>query len=201
MTSTAVFIRTMQEIARFAGKDDTRAYINGVFVENHDGFAIYVGTDGHRLCARRIEHEDIKPIGNFTIPHDVLQQWKFKPKDDDLRATLTQQPDGSCIISDGSAARMFKPVEGTYPEWRRVASVRASGEMGQYNWDYMIDFVKMGKALGLGHPRLMPNGIGPALVTFGKDEYAYGVLMPMRADDVATASPDWINTTTLKIAA
>lgn len=201
MTSSTVFLRTLQELARFASNEDAREYLNGVYVENHDGYSIYVATNGHMLCARRIEDDEINAIGNFIVPTGVLKQCKFKPSDSDMRATLVMQPDGSCIISDETSARKFVPIDGTFPDWRRVATIKASGVPAQYNWAYMMEFVKMGKALGIGNPRLMPNGNDPALITFGQDGYAYGVLMPMRADDVATVTPDWINTTPLKIAA
>lgn len=203
MTSTAVFIRTMQEIARFASTEITRRYITGVYVESHDGFAFVVATDGSALCARRIEHEDIKPMDGVIIPTDVLSQWKFKPKDPDVRATLTKQEDGSCIISDGSAARIFKPIDGTYPAWRRVTPEKASGEMARFDWGYMERFTKLGKALGLGTPRLMPNGLDPALVSFDKHPDIYAVLMPMRGDgEIASTSPLWAREgASLKIAA
>ena len=202
MTSTTVFLRTLQEIARFASTDMTRRYITGVYVESHDGFAFVVATDGSALCARRVDHEDITPMEGVIIPTDVLMQWKFKPKDPDLRATLTKQDDGNCILSDGSAARIFKPIEAHYPAWRRVTPETVNGVMSRFDWAYMDRFTKLGKALGLGTPRLMPNDLDPALVSFDKHPDIYGVLMPMRGDgEIAKSSPLWAREDALKIAA
>ena len=192
MTVSTLFIRSLCEVARIIDATDTRHYLHGVFVESYDGYAIMVATDGHRLLARRIEDESIKPIPSFIMPAHVLKQWKFKPSDDDRKVGIISRSKGEFHVIDGDVTRSFKGVDGTYPDWRRVIPSSVNETWGQFNWEYMHDFAKIGKALGIGAPRLVMNGEGPALIKF-KDDDTIGVLMPMRADKPNAIAPDWIN--------
>lgn len=201
MTVSTIYLRTMFEVGRFASQETTRYYLNGVYLENHDGFSLYVATDGHTLIVRRIVDEAIKPIGNVIIPSDVVNHWRFAKKDDDLKAAIVSQSEGNFAIMDGTITRIFKGVEGTYPDWRRVVPALVTGEAGQFNWDYMVRFAKFGKAFGIGQGLLVPNGTNePALIRYS-DPDAFGVLMPMRADTPAKEPPLWLRETSTKKAA
>lgn len=199
MTVSTIYLRSIQEVCRFAGNEATRPDLHGVYVENHDGSCNIVATNGHVLCVRRIVDPDIQPIGNVVIPPDVVNHWRFTKKAEDQKAALVNQGGGSFAITDGTVTRIFKSIE-KYPDWRRVVPTQASGEMGQFNWDYLSRLKKFGEALDIGSPALVPNGTNdPAIVRF-KDPYTFAVLMPMRADTPAMEPPLWLTEVTKKAA-
>jgi DNA polymerase III sliding clamp (beta) subunit (PCNA family) len=91
----------------------------------------------------------------------------------------------------------FTPVDGTFPDWRRVvptgeetpAKDRPEDAPGNvhFNHTYIGDLAKMGKHLG-GASMLHPTSAShPALATFGERADCFAVLMPVRRKPDATA--------------
>jgi hypothetical protein len=86
-----------------------------------------------------------------------------------------------------------QPVNGTFPDWRRViASREPSGVVAQFNPSYVADMGKIGTLLtgnrsgNLAH--FHHNGDGPCGVTFPGCDDAFAVLMPVRLSQTAE---DW----------
>jgi len=87
---------------------------------------------------------------------------------------------------------IFAPIDGTFPDWRRIIPKETDGKPAQFNPAYVGDFAKVTKALGQGQTAFAYNGDGPALVTFGDDIDGFGVLMPMRIKrEIPTRAPAW----------
>ncbi len=166
-------------------KEETRYYLKGVAIQANETGVFIVATDGHRAVAfRQPETYDDAPI-DIIIPSDTVNALKTKEDIVDLlKINDTQYMIGNIA---------FAPVDGTFPEWRRIVPKEPSGEIAQFNLSYMGDFAKIAKTLGKGTPtRVAHNGGAAALITFGPDVDGFGLLMPMRVQFVGMDSaPSW----------
>ena len=163
-----------------ASTEETRYYLRGVHL-NTSGHM--VTTDGHRLfCAKLAE----APATDVIIPlADVQAALK-------LAGARCQEIE---VTADKIGQIQFTPVDGTFPEWRRVIPTGEetpsdkpddNAARAHFNHAYIGDLAKMGKALAgasMLHPTSASN---PCLVTFGEREDCLAVLMPMRRN----TSPD-----------
>lgn len=157
-----------------ASQEESRFYLRGVFLSTTGHM---VTTDGHRMFVARLTE---RPTADVIVPYDAV-------------AAALKMVGARCkeIDVDGTkiASIMYTPVDGTFPDWRRVVptgleqpSSNADDAPGRvhFNLSYVGDFAKMGKLLN-GAPMMHPvSASHPALVTFGERADCFGVLMPMR---------------------
>jgi DNA polymerase-3 subunit beta len=158
-----------------ASTEQTRYYLNGVYV---DPLGYLVSTDGHRMFCGKIDISDVPAFTGWIIPSDVIKRALTGYKFPALTITPTQCGDIAC-----------HPVDGTFPEWRRVIPQGdLSGVAAQFNPAYVADLGKIGKLLG-GKGSLPAhihhNGDAPAGVTFPAYPCAFAVLMPIRSNHTA----------------
>jgi DNA polymerase III sliding clamp (beta) subunit (PCNA family) len=176
-----------------ASKEETRYYLKGVAVQAGDKGAFIVATDGHRALAFRQSAEAQAPV-DIIIPADIIAG--IKPGKYDERAELTQESANRWRIDYCGTSIVFSPIDGTFPEWRRIVPKEISGETAQFNPSYVGDFAKVAKALAAKGDcvKIAQNGQGPALVTFGDEIDGFGLLMPTRANQASTvwdSAPSW----------
>jgi len=186
-------LKLLKVAALVASKEETRYYLKGVAVQAGPRGAYIVATDGHRALAFR-QSGDALPEINIIIPADIIAGIKLNKHIDE--ATLTRESDTHWRIDYCGTATIFAPIDGTFPDWRRIVPKETSGETAQFNPAYVGDFAKVAKALGRGEPcvKMAHNGQGPALVTFGDDVDGFGLLMPTRANYGSTiwqTAPEW----------
>jgi DNA polymerase III sliding clamp (beta) subunit (PCNA family) len=156
-----------------ASNEETRYYLKGVHLTTSGHM---VTTDGHRMFVARLND---KPAADVIIPLA------------DVQAALKMVgPRCKEIDVDGTkiASIMYTPVDGTFPDWRRVVPTgeethtkpEDSAAHVHFNHAYIGDLAKMGKALAgasMLHPTSASN---PCLVTFGERADCFAVLMPVR---------------------
>lgn len=190
----------------FASKEETRYYLNGVYVEISERSTVYVATDGARLIAirddRLLSDEDSTLTGAFIVPTAQCRAFKLA-KEGPFEGTLTAV--GSRLtISFDRIDVSFSPIDGIYPDWRRVVPRdRATGQPAHFNYKLLADFQKFGTQLGFGMPSIAPSGVeAPALVWFPGHYEAVGVMMPLRnQDETGRDLPDWILSGPVPVAA
>lgn len=167
-------------------KHDVREYLS--YIKVQDG---YVGsTDGHRLFRCDIEGLDTEL--DLFIPPQIIKSLSLglvgKNRKGDVEITVKKCDDESIVIMK-FANRTEKFVNdnfGKFPNLRDEKVVPTDGkitnEMIWVNWDYMVDFKKIAKILGVfPNPLLKSTGkTNPALVKFDGYENAIGVVMPMK---------------------
>jgi DNA polymerase-3 subunit beta len=208
---TTLNLKTLAAVNLFASNESTRYYLNGVLVEARADHVMYVATDGHRMMAYR---ENLEPLeenaaprltGDFIIPSDVCKRLKPKSAKYSYQETanLTREGDAALRLTtlDGTA-HIFKPIDGTYPDWRRVVPETLSGNVTIeandkrasqgicFNPDYLVSFKKFAETTGTTYCGIACNGGDPAGIVFS-DENAFGVLMPMRAETQAELVSRW----------
>jgi hypothetical protein len=85
----------------------------------------------------------------------------------------------------------FKPVDGTFPDFRRVVPSQKTisedlGKIAQFSPAYMADMGKIAKiffpARSKVHPAVHHLGANPSIVTFGGREDVFALVMPLRAE-------------------
>lgn len=216
MTNIAFIHRpTLAAVNLAASNEETRYYLRGVLVEIEPQQVTYVATDGHRLIARRVanrEGETNSLLGSFIIPSETIKTIKVLRgrsawRNSDAWGKLKTDPDGStgllALTFDISTdiGIVFFPVDGTYPDWRRVVprdtENRESGRLGAtmtYQWHFLTDFEKAADILELGSLIFKPfNDGSPEIIRFESDKDTFGIIMPVRyhspKDEVS--APDW----------
>lgn len=166
-----------------ASTEQARYYLNGVYV---DPKGYLVSTDGHRLFCGKIDLMTQGEGGGLSIAPDSFEGWII-PSDAIKRALAGYKQQTIDIAPDRLGDLACKPVDGSFPDWRRVVPQTLSGEIAQFNPAYIADMGKIGLLLtgkrksdaGLT-AHLHHNGEGPAGVTFPYCATAYAVLMPIR---------------------
>lgn len=189
------------EIAhRFVSKEDTRYYLNGVFIEPVEKGVALVATDGHRMFIAWDEE------GSASEPV-ILQANKALLSDCAKGERAVEQgysPETGHAVQvshrDGHSSTHIAPfIDGTFPDWRRLVNgvpTQIGAEPVAFNSRYLADFAKAArdaaKAVGLNGSAhaLSITGYGedtPAVVNFDAAVSAFGIIMPMRVHRIGGA--------------
>ena len=195
-----------------AAKVDVRYYLKGVCVDaRSNGDVVLVATDGHRMLAYPVAVDNIEALapGEYIIPREALEAVKpakagrtvMPIQLDIVTAPDTRHPEDAEVIIKGktsitvtgATSAVTAPIDGKYPDWRRVVPASTSGELAQYQSEYVAGFGDICKLLGGRYgPYINYNGTGAAIVT--NIGAALGVLMPLRMDGdelTYTGAPAW----------
>jgi len=202
MPKLTIRLDMLKACAFAASTEETRYYLNGVNVDaDAAGNVYYTATDGHCLLAAWDRPEAIEGepayVGSLIIPSAVIAAVKIGKKDA-TTATLEVTPAAdpvnvpACSIqfADGRSAG-FKPVDGTFPDHRRVIPATVTGEPAQFNPELLTRLQKAGKVMGCQLPILAYNGLAPAIVRWSDDSF-FGVVMPhTKGAAPETLLPEW----------
>ena len=154
----------------FISKEQTRYYLAGVNIEASEGAVRLTSTDGHRLFTASVAFEDPQPMfETFILPGDAIKRALTGYKEEMIEIDTVRETVGSVA---------YKPIDGTFPDWRRVAPDKITGEAAQLDPQYVADFGKAAKILR-GHLVIRHNGGSPAVIGFGRLD-CVGLLMPLR---------------------
>jgi DNA polymerase III sliding clamp (beta) subunit (PCNA family) len=184
---------TIKALLVIAAKKDTRDYLNSVCIDVRESDAVAVVTDGHKLLAVALTATDDAPAlvpGQYIIRREALEGVKAVLK---RPITVTIDPTTrTATIDNGSNFLTHSPfMDDKYPDWRKVVPLTVSGEVAQFNADYIGAFGKVYKLLGGAYsPAIQHNGDAAARVILPGD--AVGVLMPMRGDPQPLDNPAWL---------
>ena len=164
-----------------ASSEESRYYLRGVHLSTSGHL---VTTDGHRMFVARLND---RPAADVIIPYsDVAAALKLAgARCKDIEVT-----------SDRIHSIAYTPVDGTFPDWRRVVptgeetpsnkpGANDGAEHVHFNNRYVGDFEKMADILcgkgTIGQSMLHPvSASHPCLVTFGDRADCFAVIMPVR---------------------
>ena len=180
-------IRTLKAVAVAASVEQTRYYLNGVNVQVADGQAVMIATNGHMMLGAR--HATDGDACACIIPLALIKSVKLDKKAGDM-AEFTFDGKDIAIRYAGSIYGSGA-IDGTFPNWRAVVPREpASGDAAQFNPEYIAAFAGAARVAGGKNITIAHNGNNPALVTW-HDDNTFGVLMPIRSDDIPTLAPAW----------
>ncbi len=203
-TAFAVRLDALLRVKAFISKEETRYYLNGVFVQAcPDGGALCVATDGHRMGVRRdpagiVQQPTIVRIpaelklprkglfnavpwvvcmSNGSKGHMSLVPPMNKVADDTAEAAIANVED--CIMRFGGVV-----IDGTFPDWQRVMPKEKKATRVGFNGRYFAGFGQSLEISGEGQH-------DPYLIQDESDRDFVGILMPMRtgAGDI----PAWLH--------
>ena len=174
---------------------DNRYYLEGLFFEPcKDGVAV-VATDGHTMFAAldtegQCDESAIMPISKELIAG--CKQGRNEPdriltfEDGTWKAGfMDNSHDGGDQVFVPQALGLYQPIDGTYPDWRRVLPSGDTEQSGGFNPALFVKFQKSAKALDCDQITVTPHGEGPALISFLGHARILGCLMPMRGEQMA----------------
>jgi DNA polymerase III sliding clamp (beta) subunit (PCNA family) len=189
-TQAPIHIPTLLACSLFASKDETRYYLNGVYVEARPGGVLYCATNGHQLLTRFIEDSEVDVSDFLIIPARVCKTWK-RPEEIES-GTLTFGALEASIAFDEITVS-FTPVQGSFPHFAALVPDHCSGDTAQFNGNYVASFEKAAKILFFTSPVFNHNGPDPAVISFSEDSQLLGLLMPMRKECGDYERPDWLD--------
>lgn len=196
MECSSINLRVLAAAAAFASKDEARYYLNGVLIEIEPRAVTYVATDAARMIVYRSEVDDPEIpdnllVGSFIIPTAQCKSFKLE-KDDTGEAKIFGK--GRLTIAHDFVDIVFAPIDGIYPDWRRVIPRGpASGLIGQFNLKLLAEFTKFGAVIDHGSPFVAHNGsAAPAMVWFPGAPHCFGTIMPMKLTNESNrTAPPW----------
>ena len=198
-----VSLATLRAARTHSAVKDVRYYLCGVYLDTKAGKV--VATDGHRMLiatARGVK-VDAPPV---IIPNDLLdaalkQFGGEYARGKSLGAVpVTVTIDGAQLtIATPTGQVTGRPIEGQFPEWRRVVPQGEPGVLDQapavYQWPYITDACEalsiarnVTKSKAGQHPvRVYQRGEFPAIVCDAVADVVV-IVMPMRHDVPADAA-------------
>jgi hypothetical protein len=166
------------------GKEQTRPYLHGVYVQPATGGGILLtATDGHILFHGHDPHGTAERAAIIVPDKGKLPApWA---KGGTITIDLAQ---GIMRHTTGGLTAGCREDGGTFPFYPNVIPREFSGEVSQFNPALVARFGDIAQILTKGSfPGIQHNGNGPALVTFARRD-CFGVVMPIRANAVPDLS-------------
>lgn len=186
----------LKAVSYLSANKDWRDYLNGVYVEYSPTETRLIACNGHALGIHRSAVEN-EGSGSFLIPVEAVKTmlgWKVSNHvaSTPITSTCTDGRYHAELIVHGCS---FQPIDTQFPDYRRIIPDKCSGEVAQFNPDYIAAFAKAACALGSesGYATIAHNGNGAALVNIGQPDFI-GVLMPLRHNSysVIDTAPEWV---------
>lgn len=166
-----------------APKSDIRYYLCGIFVEYNQTTTRLVVTDGHKLGVFNHHSENNQGIGSLIIPREVIENLPKAGKTDAILVFTKEEKAGYWKLDNYGTQTIFAEIDGKFPDYRRVCQFTTDGTVANFNYEYLVQFLKVQHALGGSKGstlNLYQNGNSSALVHLeGVPNFA-GVIMPMR---------------------
>ena len=210
-------IRALKAAAIAAAKDNSRPYLNGVYVKTIGKTIRYVATDGHRIIIlREIVGEEIvkepDDIPGIIIPLRHIKQLKIDKDTDHAEIKIYKW---SYSIKQSSSQHIDGLLINTsYPDYERLIprkknlSPKNKNDIAQFNAKYLADFQRAGDLFRRSKYYRKIGGAKIAQITHGRDKSSpalvdfmplcyvdgFGVIMPVALfEDLMTEPPAWID--------
>ena len=177
----------LKAASRFAAKSDIRYYLVGVYVEANETETRLIATDGNTMLIHRMKAENTHSWSGI-VPLDTVQailkhKSPYEKKGNHLPIELSECGGTEGRIDYAGQAFVFRPVDGKFPDYRRVIPQSITGEPACYQPQYLQRIqdaaYDLGNAkeggFGMGY-----NGNSAAVCPINDDCVA--IVMPLRQD-------------------
>lgn len=121
-TMTTKSLEEAFQRTRFAmSTEETRYYLNGIFVHYNNGRMIAAATDGHRLSQTIVDtgEEDLSTMPDLIIPRKTIGELVklVSEYDGDIEVSMSKS---KISFEIGSLSITSKTIDGTFPDYTRV---------------------------------------------------------------------------------
>jgi len=117
------FLKLLNKTKISISNDDTRHYLNGIFLhltEAHGrNFLTGVATDSHRLSSSSLEIDNIKNFSSLILPRKTVFQLCSLLTESDEELTM-QTSDNKIKFSLGKTKLISKVIDGKFPDYKKV---------------------------------------------------------------------------------
>lgn len=114
-------LRRLIDKTKFAiSTEETRYYLNGIYMHAHDGALRAVATDGHRLALSEMNlPTGAEGLPGIIIPRKTITEIRrlIDGSDDNVSLSIS---DAKIRFQHGSAVLTSKLIDGTFPDYERV---------------------------------------------------------------------------------
>jgi DNA polymerase-3 subunit beta len=187
-------------VRELSATDDIRTHLNGICFEIDATETRLLASNGHMIGAYRILRDEPLITSGHVEVIVPLPLLKLKKKGvvtiriGDLPLVGTQSR--PVYVEQVGVTVSGQSIDGRFPDWRRVIPAKeATGEVAQFNLDYIAAFGRAYKQL---HPKAAYSRVNIAhngeralaVVGFEGDENFWGGLMPMIGE--APSTPAWV---------
>lgn len=202
MQNASIVVKTdhLRAALLFAASKDVRYYLNGVYLESSETETRLTATDGH--CLGSLRSDAVNGMGgrsflDLIIPSaPIVSALKLLPKGEtDVCVSLQ---DGRWTLEAGGAKLPFEPIDGRFPDYRRVLPNNIpDGKPAQFDPALLLRFAKAAvilkgkKGTALVHHH--DAGSSALLTVSDFDDFA-GVCMPIRTKPADFRRPHWMHT-------
>lgn len=108
------FKRLFDHASFCQSSEETRYYLNGVYLHSHKGNARAVATDGHRLA--RIDSTIQADFPGIIIPRKIVGELRKLHADE----VMVQISETKLRVTAGDVVLLSKVIDGTFPDYTRV---------------------------------------------------------------------------------
>lgn len=178
-------------------REETRYYLNGVFVEPHAIKGVTMtATDGHVLVSIYDETGTCEKPVIVQLAKAALQSCKAAKKDIEPRRLVMSDLGNAFVRLCGKDVGISSQciVDGTFPDWRSVVNSSQTKPLGDgnsvpepaFNHSTLRVFCDIARELSDGEYRslLITSKVktSAALVRFDGVSHAFGLIMPLKHD-------------------
>ena len=114
-------LRRLIDKTRFAiSTEETRYYLNGIYIHAHDGLLRAVATDGHRLALAEMKlPSGAEGLPGIIIPRKTVAEVRrlIDNGEDNVALSISE---AKIRFTYGSAILTSKLIDGTFPDYERV---------------------------------------------------------------------------------
>jgi hypothetical protein len=182
-------VTTLKALLLFAGKKDTRYYLNGIHFEQSATGTVAVATNGHCLAVARLDRDSVEP-SSFIVPREHLDNVVKSAKGG---VDIVQRFSTQCDLISSNGTITVPLCDAKYVDWRRVTTPQQTGERGYYDPEYAAMVNKAGqmvKPSNMGY-LIQQNGGSVGYANLADVIHAY--VMPVRSsfEKEVISSPTW----------
>ena len=109
-------------VSPFISYEETRYYLNGIFVHSVGERMGFAATDGHKLGSLIIEAPNADPVSGMIVPRlTIARVLKTLPRDGEVLVRFTNPHTHVAFeAKDGSFTITSRLIDGTFPDFKRV---------------------------------------------------------------------------------
>ncbi|BAP94507.1 DNA polymerase III beta subunit [Aurantimonas phage AmM-1] len=101
--------------------EETRYYLNGIYLHPHEGALVAVATDGHRLSRLAMARDNLPDFAGIIVPRKMVSLFGMMAEATKAGETVQVAIDQSRIVLEAGDLRLAsKLIDGTYPDYQRV---------------------------------------------------------------------------------